>query len=278
MTRPAGPATTSRARIVEYLAFHGGEVSSADGRSLTRAMAKAVGYRDQGALNAMLGRLEGEGVIAREVRGRRTYRIALTAPPGSVPGGSGGEPVDPPQLQRFADDLASPRGMLRATLLLVLAERPGHGFDLNERLKPYGLGAEDPSPVYRALHWLERSELVQSSWEIRESGPARRVYALTSLGREALELAAGSLRERRGLLDEQLGRYLEGRADPGLEEPRRAFEVLVEAKLSVTAADEASARTRVEGALAEGRALGEGVVATGKAWVYGATEAHPDVA
>src|SRR5713226_5429929 len=74
-------ATTSRPRrerILDYLAQHDGRITSADGRGLTTALARAAGYRDLGPLNAMLTRLEQEGDIRREVRGRRTYAIALT--------------------------------------------------------------------------------------------------------------------------------------------------------------------------------------------------------
>jgi hypothetical protein len=68
----------SRERILTYLAAHGGSVESADGRGLTSRMAKAVGYEQLSALNAILARLEREGVIVRDVRGKRTFRIALS--------------------------------------------------------------------------------------------------------------------------------------------------------------------------------------------------------
>ena len=40
-------------------------------------MGVAAGYRDLGVLNAMLSRLETEGVIRRDIRGRRTFSITL---------------------------------------------------------------------------------------------------------------------------------------------------------------------------------------------------------
>lgn len=52
---------------------------------------------------------------------------------------------------------------------------------------------------------------------------------------------------------------------------KRSFEVLIEAKLAVQAFDEASARRKVERALAPGRALDADVGATGEAWIYEAT-------
>jgi hypothetical protein len=40
-------------------------------------MAQAAGYKDITALNAMLARLEREGIVTRDVRGKRTFAIAL---------------------------------------------------------------------------------------------------------------------------------------------------------------------------------------------------------
>ncbi|HET6794625.1 MAG TPA: hypothetical protein VFH45_09295 [Acidimicrobiales bacterium] len=68
----------SRDRIIKFLAARGGELRNESGRGLTAEIAKRTGYDNLSALNAMLSRLEEEGIIAREVRGRRTFAIALT--------------------------------------------------------------------------------------------------------------------------------------------------------------------------------------------------------
>lgn len=52
---------------------------------------------------------------------------------------------------------------------------------------------------------------------------------------------------------------------------KRTFEVLIEAKLSVRAFDEASAQRKVERALGKGRPMDEDVWTTGQVWVYDAT-------
>jgi len=75
-TRSGAPAP-ARERILTYLRQHGGRVESPDGLGLTAEMAAATGYGQVAALNAMLVRLEGEGVIKRVVRGKRTLSIAL---------------------------------------------------------------------------------------------------------------------------------------------------------------------------------------------------------
>ena len=68
---------SARERILTYLRQNGGRVSSPDGLGLTAEMAVATGYGQVAALNAMLVRLESEGVIKRVVRGKRTLSIAL---------------------------------------------------------------------------------------------------------------------------------------------------------------------------------------------------------
>ena len=71
------PGSNRREQIVEYLREREGVVLSDDGRGLTAALAAEVGYDDLPTLNGMLARLERDGVIEREIRGKRTYRIAL---------------------------------------------------------------------------------------------------------------------------------------------------------------------------------------------------------
>jgi hypothetical protein len=52
---------------------------------------------------------------------------------------------------------------------------------------------------------------------------------------------------------------------------KRTFEIEIEAKLTVAAFDEASARKKIEKALSARRELGNDVQATGEVWTYVAT-------
>ena len=262
---------SSRQRILDYLAAQGGSVESSEGRGLTRQMAEAVGYDDLSTLNAMLTRMEREGVIVRDVRGRRTFRISL-APTGPErrrkrqrSGGSA-----PPSTEKIEAELCHPRSQLRLYLLLLLNERPGHGYDLVERLRPFGYEHDDPAQTYRALHWLEDAGLVEPTWETVGPGPARRVFHPTAAGRQAVEHCATGLRERTTTIQQHLD--AQGRPLEVVPDDARHFEVLVEAKLAVDAADEASARRKVEAALSERRFVDSGVSSTGKVWVYEAAE------
>lgn len=102
---------------------------------------------------------------------------------------------------------SEPRNYLQCCVLLLLRERPAHGYELLERLKPFGVGCGDPGTVYRRLRSLERQGMVRSEWETSGAGPRRRTYYLTEPGAARLRGWAGSLAETRRLLDYFLGRH-----------------------------------------------------------------------
>jgi PadR family transcriptional regulator, regulatory protein PadR len=72
-------------------------------------------------------------------------------------------------------------------LLLLLSERPTHGYELLERLPPL-LGEErvDVGNLYRVLRALEEDGVVTSEWQADLPGPAKRTYALTDDGHALL--------------------------------------------------------------------------------------------
>jgi PadR family transcriptional regulator PadR len=100
----------------------------------------------------------------------------------------------------------APKNFLRACLLLLLKEQPGHGYDLVERLRDFGIEKE-PGGVYRVLRALEREGLLYSAWETSSTGPARRGYELTWEGEEMLAEWSETLATTRRLLDHYLSRY-----------------------------------------------------------------------
>ncbi|MGH3345052.1 MAG: helix-turn-helix transcriptional regulator [Carbonactinosporaceae bacterium] len=100
-----------------------------------------------------------------------------------------------------------PRNFLQPCLLLLLTEQPAHGYDLLERLKPFGVADGDPGSVYRGLRALERAGFVRSAWSPSEAGPARRTYHATTEGLQELQRWRGLLRETRNSLDYYLFRY-----------------------------------------------------------------------
>ena len=99
-------------------------------------------------------------------------------------------------------------------LLLLLRERPHHGYELIERL-PELAGAEtrvDVGNLYRLLRALEAEGLVTSEWDAGLPGPAKRTYELTDEGRRLLERWAAALRDAQQVVQGFLDRYdAEGR-------------------------------------------------------------------
>ncbi len=95
-----------------------------------------------------------------------------------------------------------------AALLLLLRERPTHGYDLLERL-PELTGDErvDVGNLYRLLRTLEEQGLVRSEWDETVPGPAKRTYEITAEGRAGLDRWAAALAETRERIDLYLRRY-----------------------------------------------------------------------
>lgn len=78
-------------------------------------------------------------------------------------------------------------GQLDGLILATVADEPGHGYVVLQRLKDRSAGAFDlaEGTIYPALHRLERDGLLESSWA-KEGGRRRRVYRITRSGRSAL--------------------------------------------------------------------------------------------
>jgi PadR family transcriptional regulator len=78
-------------------------------------------------------------------------------------------------------------GQLDPLILATLADEPGHGYVILQRLKDRSAGAFDlaEGTIYPALHRLERDGLLKSSWS-SEGGRRRRVYRITRAGRSRL--------------------------------------------------------------------------------------------
>ena len=109
-----------------------------------------------------------------------------------------------------------PKNFARPCLLLLLSEAPAHGYELIERMRPFGFEVGDPASVYKTLRQMERDGIVASRWELPDRGPARRVYALTSDGRDLLDAWAHTLERNRTVLDTFLARFRDNAAgDPG---------------------------------------------------------------
>lgn len=109
--------------------------------------------------------------------------------------------------RQLEEGLERPRAFLAPCILLLLAEAPGHGYELTQRLKALGFDWTGTSAVYRELRALEAAELVRSTWSVPKTGPVPRVYQLTPSGRETLERSAASMVELQSVTGEYLTRF-----------------------------------------------------------------------
>src|SRR6059058_1627984 len=97
-------------------------------------------------------------------------------------------------------------------LLLLLRERPAHGYDLLERLPELtGESRIEMGNLYRLLRGLEEEGLVSSEWDASSPGPAKRRYAVTPEGEQLLERWVEALRRSQERTARFLARYEERR-------------------------------------------------------------------
>ena len=111
-------------------------------------------------------------------------------------------------------DGGQPKNFARPCLLLLLAEAPAHGYELIERLRPFGFDLSDPASIYKTLRLLEGDGHVTSEWELSARGPARRVYSITDDGHDMLQAWAHTLAKNREIISVFLGRLTDLSAGP----------------------------------------------------------------
>jgi len=107
-----------------------------------------------------------------------------------------GEPITHPQI----------RGFTEPCILLALWDGPAHGYRLIHSIQELGVSAAsiDTSNIYRTLRLMEDEGLVASNWATEGSGPARRVYEITDVGRDALRVWSEALRQTKNDLQQFL--------------------------------------------------------------------------
>lgn len=96
---------------------------------------------------------------------------------------------------------------LEPALLLLLSERPAHGYELVEPVGELIPGERvDMGGLYRVLRALEEDGLVRSEWDAAEPGPAKRRYELTAQGRELLRAWVKALQQTQAVVSKFLER------------------------------------------------------------------------
>ncbi|UOY92634.1 poly-beta-hydroxybutyrate-responsive repressor [Ectobacillus sp. JY-23] len=96
--------------------------------------------------------------------------------------------------QKIKDDGSShaPKNFLVPFVLLCLKDWNMHGYRLIQTLIDMGFSTIDQGNVYRTLRKLEKENLISSTWDTSEGGPAKRIYSITEYGEQYLSACAGS--------------------------------------------------------------------------------------
>ncbi len=97
------------------------------------------------------------------------------------------------------------RGWIQFLLLILINEKPMHGYQLNEELEKRELvkkGRFKTGSLYTILHRMEKKRVLQSHHEESEKGRPRRVYEVTERGRTRLKQGLRHMLKRKRLLDE----------------------------------------------------------------------------
>ena len=94
-------------------------------------------------------------------------------------------------------------------LLLLLSEKPSHGYDLTERYTGFGFteAGSDPGAIYRTLKLLDSEGFIKSKWETDGPGPAKKIYSITNEGLELLSSWVVEIKERKRTFELFLKRY-----------------------------------------------------------------------
>ncbi|MFP5106382.1 helix-turn-helix transcriptional regulator [Neobacillus sp. C211] len=92
-------------------------------------------------------------------------------------------------------------------ILLLLSRMSHHGYELNQKLQAFGFHTLDQGNLYRLLRQLENDNLVQSEWHTNGSGPAKRCYSITDVGKAYLKSHARQLEIFQSMLDQFFKMY-----------------------------------------------------------------------
>ncbi len=101
------------------------------------------------------------------------------------------------------------RSWIELYLLLLIAEKPAHGYELSSRINDFEIpifGVGQMGSLYRVLGSLEEMGLINSEWDTEDTGPAKKNYKITRAGLEYLKTAEVKIKKFRENVDKFLER------------------------------------------------------------------------
>ena len=80
------------------------------------------------------------------------------------------------------------KGLLSFWILLLLYERPSYPYEMSAEVAKISQGtiSVDDNSIYRALNRFESTGIVKSDLQQSSTGPQRRYYSLTNMGKNLL--------------------------------------------------------------------------------------------
>ena len=84
------------------------------------------------------------------------------------------------------------KGVLELAVLAVIARGETYGYEILSTLEQAGFDGVGDASVYGTLRRLEQAGHLTSRLEASDSGPARKYYAVTPVGREQLRVGTES--------------------------------------------------------------------------------------
>jgi DNA-binding PadR family transcriptional regulator len=88
--------------------------------------------------------------------------------------------------------------LIHPAILTLLVAEELHGYSIVQKLQEtYMLRGKkpDPSGVYRCLKLMEQGGYVTATWDISNSGPAKKQYKITNDGLECLKIWINTLED-----------------------------------------------------------------------------------
>jgi DNA-binding PadR family transcriptional regulator len=108
------------------------------------------------------------------------------------------------------------KGSTPILILSVLSGGKKHGYAIMRELEARSQGyfSMTAALLYPTLHEMEKDGLVQSAWEEGSGARKRKVYSITTAGRERLTAGSAEWRKFADQLFQMLGKPTEMRSEP----------------------------------------------------------------
>ncbi len=79
------------------------------------------------------------------------------------------------------------KGILEGCILSIISQESTYGYELSIKLHDFGLNDVSEGSIYPILLRLQREGQIIGEMRISDTGPKRKYYQLTYLGKESLE-------------------------------------------------------------------------------------------